>query len=171
MPVQLDALLIAVSIYSRIKNALDLSSTLDTIQRNKSYSFTDGAGADQADVHWSDERTLAALASEDLDLAGGLIDAFGAAITFARIKGIYVEADATNINLVAVGGAGANALLGWMASASDNIRVRPGGLFLLVAPDATGWPVTAGTADLLRIANLAGGTSVKYRIVLVGSLT
>jgi len=171
MPVQLDALLIAVSIYSRIKNALDLSSTLDTIQRNKSYSFTDGAGADQADVHWSDERTLSASATEDLDLAGGLTDAFGAAITFARIKAIYIEADSANTNNVLLGGAAANAFVGPFGAAAHTIAVRPGGAVLLVAPDATGYVVTAGTGDLLRVGNSGAGTSVKYRIVVVGSLT
>jgi len=171
MPVQLDALLIAVSIYSRIKNALDLSTSLDTIQRNKSYSFTDGAGADQADVVWSDERTLAASATEDLDLAGGLIDAFGVAITLARIKAIYVEADSSNTNNVLLGGAAANAFATPFADVTDRVTLRPGGALLLVAPDATGYVVTAGTGDLLRAGNSGAGTSVKYRIVLVGSLT
>src|SRR3990172_6448394 len=133
MAVQLDALLIAISIYSRIKSALDLSTSLDTIQRNKSYSFTDGAGADQADVVWSDERTLAASATEDLDLAGGLTDAFGTAITFARVKGIYIEADSTNTNNVFVGGAALNAFATLFGDATDKIVLRPGGALLLVA--------------------------------------
>src|SRR3990172_6816581 len=165
----LDALLIAVSLYSRIKNALDLSSSLDTIQRNKSYSFTAGAAADQADVHWSDERTLAASATEDLDLAGGLTDAFGAAITFARIKAIYVEADSANTNNVLLGGAAANAFATPFADAIDKVTLRPGGALLLVAPDATGYVVTASTADLLRVGNSGAGTSVKDRIMLVCS--
>ena len=166
-----DALVIAVSIYSRIKNVLKLSNSLDTIQKNVSYTFTDGAGADQADEHWSDERTLAASASEDLDLAGVLTDAFGAVITFARIKFLYVEADAANTNDVVVGGAPANAWLGPFADVTDKFKVRPGGAHFDLDRTAGGFVVTAGTGDLLRVANSGAGTSVKYRMVLIGSLS
>jgi hypothetical protein len=166
----LDALQIGISIYARIKNALKLSSTLDTIQKNVSYSFTDGAGANQADVHWSDERIIAASGAEDLDLAGALTDAFGAVISFVRIKAIYIEADAANTNNVLLGGAAANAFINWVADATDRLSIRPGGAFLLVASDAVAYAVTAGTGDLLRVGNSGAGTSVKYRIILIGSL-
>jgi hypothetical protein len=171
MAITLDAFLAAISIYSRTKNPLKLSTTLDGIQRNVSYSFTDGAGANQMDAVWSDERTIAASGTDDLDLAGGLTDAFGAAITFARIKFLYLEADSTNVNNVVLGGAAANAFINWVADATDKVVARPGGAFLLIANDATGYAVTAGTGDILRIANSGAGTSVKYRIILGGSLT
>jgi len=169
--VTLDALLIAVSIYSRIKNALDLSTSLDTINRNKSWSFTDGAGLDQADVVWSDERTLGASGDENLDLSGVLTDAFGTVITFARIKAIYLEADSANTNDVWLGGAAANIFATPFAGGSGVVSIPPNGMLFMVAPGATAWVVTAGTADQLRVRNSGAGTSVKYRIVLVGSLT
>jgi len=37
------------------------------------------------------------------------------------------------------------------------------------AADATTYAVTAGTGDLLKVANSAGGTSVTYDIVIIGS--
>lgn len=168
----LDALQVNVSVYSRIKNALDLSTTLDTIQRNLGFTFTDGAAANQADIHWSDERTLAANASEDLDLNGGLTDAFGAAIAAARVKILLIESDAANTNDVLVQSAPSNAFTA-LGGGDTGVyaAVKPGGLVLFIAPNAEGYVVTAGTGDLLRIANPTGGTSVKYRITLVASLS
>jgi hypothetical protein len=170
MAVTLDAAVLAVSLFSRIKNALDLSTPKDEIQRNPTFSFTDGAGANQADEHWSDERTLGASSSESLDLAGGLTDAFGTIITFARIKAIYIEADATNTNNVLVGAPASNGLTSFI-SANAAVAIKPGGFFLLVAPDAAGHVVTPGTGDLLSVANSGGTTGVKYRIYLLGALT
>jgi hypothetical protein len=171
MAITLDAFLAAISIYSRTKNPLKLSTTLDGIQRNLSYSFTDGAGANQMDAIWSDERTIAASGTDDLDLAGGLTDAFGAVITFARVKFIYLEADATNSNNVLIGGAAANQFLNWLQSPTDKVLLTPGGMQLVISNTAAGYAVVAGTGDILRVANGAGGSTVKYRIILGGSLT
>ena len=40
-------------------------------------------------------------------------------------------------------------------------------MLAMVNRDATGWTVTAGTGDLLKIANSTSGT-VLYRIVIIG---
>lgn len=48
---------------------------------------------------------LAASASENLDLAGGLTDDFGATLTFTAIKEIIIHASSANTNNVLVGGA------------------------------------------------------------------
>mgnify|MGYP000184442162 CR=1 FL=1 len=42
-------------------------------------------------------------------------------------------------------------------------------LVMAGAADATGYTVTATTADLLRIANSGAGTTVDYTIVVVGT--
>lgn len=70
----------------------------------KILQFSNGTGADQADLLWADERTLAASASEDLDLAGVLADAFGATLGMAEVVMILVIAAAANTNNVVVGG-------------------------------------------------------------------
>ena len=41
---------------------------------------------------------------------------------------------------------------------------------MLVAPDANGYAITATTADLLKIANSAGGTSVTYTIAILATV-
>lgn len=129
-----------------------------------------GTAAGQADKLWFDERTLAASATEDLDLAGVLVDEFGATVTLARIKGLVVAAAAGNTNNVVVGAAAANpwaALLG----ATGTVTVRPGACVAACVSegDATGYAVTAGTGDLLKVANSAGGTSVTYQIIVIGA--
>ncbi len=128
-----------------------------------------GTGAGQADRMYSDRRTLAASANEDLDLAGGLASPFGvAAQTFAKIKAILVIAAPENTNDVVVGGAASNAFAAPFDAADNKVKVPPGGMMLLTAP-AAGWTVTASTADLFRIANGGSGTGVTYDIMILGT--
>jgi hypothetical protein len=150
--------------------ALDLTTTTDPLQFRRAVNLTDGTAAGQANKVFHDRRTLAASATEDLDLAGVLLDAYGAAITFARVKGIIISAAAANANNVVVGNATSN---GWatLLSATGTVTLRPGASFCAFAgaADGTGWAVTAGTGDLLKVANSGAGTSVEYDIVIVGA--
>lgn len=148
--------------------ALDLGTLSFTALIEKSLTLASGTGANQADRMFSDQRTLAASASESLDLAGSLTDVAGATITFARVKAVFVEAVAANTNDVQVTRPASNGLPLFMA-ASDGIAVRPGGMFAWVAPDATGVAVTAGTGDLLAFTNSAGTTGVTYNVIIVGA--
>lgn len=150
-------------------SVLDLATVTVPLTLRKAVSITAGTGANQADKVFHDQRTLTASSTEDLDLAGSLTDAFGATITFARIKGIFVAAASANTNNVLVGGAASNQFINWVSDATDKIVVRPGGWFGLVAPDATAYAVTAGTGDLLRIGNSGAGTAVTYDIILIGA--
>lgn len=129
-----------------------------------------GTGSGQADKLWvSGGRTLAASANEDLDLAGTLTDALGSTLTLARVKGLIIAASAANTNPVVVGAAAANGFFSWAGSATDKVNIRPGGVLALFAPDATAYPVTGGTGDLLRIANGGAGTPVQYDVIVIGS--
>ncbi|WP_060880623.1 hypothetical protein [Streptomyces scabiei] len=150
--------------------ALDLTTVSDPLQFRRAVQLSTGTGAGQADKVFHDRRTLAASATEDLDLAGVLSDAFGAGITFARIKGLYIAAAPANANNVVVGAASSNA---WatLLNATGTITLRPGGSFGAMAglADGTGWAVTAGTGDLLKVANSGAGTSVDYDVIIVGA--
>lgn len=127
-----------------------------------------GTGANQANNVFSDERTLAASASEDLDLAGVLANALGATLTFTAIKAILVIASSANVNNVVVGNTPLNAFTGPFTASAGAVSIPPGGFFFALNPGAAGWPVTAGTGDLLRVLNSAAGSSVTYRIVIIG---
>lgn len=165
----LDNTLLTMTIASVLNSALDLATVSVPLSKQYSIGLPNGTGASQADKIFHDTRTLAPSATEDLDLAGGLTDALGATLTFARIKALIVAAASGNTNNVLVGGAAANQFTNWVADVSDKITVRPGGLFVLAAPDATAYAVTGGTGDLLRIGNSAGSTSVTYDIIIIGA--
>jgi hypothetical protein len=161
---------LAVDFTAEQANDLDLGRGVADLMAPWLKQYTAGTGAGQADLLWTDNRTLAASATESLDLAGGsLVDPFGNTVTFARVKVLLALADAGNTNDVLLGGAAANAWATWAGDVTDIARVKPGGVFLAAAPGATGYPVTAGTGDLLKVANSAGGTPVTYRIVLLGA--
>lgn len=157
-----------ISIAANFQNAVDLSSAEFPLRVNNLFSFTDGTGANQIKSMFSDQRTLSASATEDLDLAGSLTDVYGATITFTKIKLLAIFAASGNTNDVLVGGAGSNGFTSWVGDATDVVKVKPGGALILVAPDATGYAVTAGTGDLLTITNSAGSTSVTYDVVIMG---
>lgn len=164
---------VGATIKGNYVSALDLGSA--TFPTNLSYgtAFTSGTGAGQVDKIWTDTRTLTASGTEDLDLAGVLTDAFGASITFARIKGILVSASPANTNNVIVGANVVNSwatMLGPTGASGGTVTLRPGAFFAagVGAADATGWAVTASTGDLLHVANSAGGTGVDYSIAVFG---
>lgn len=125
----------------------------------------------QADLVFADERTLAASATENLDLAGTLQNAFGQTITFARVKAIIITAPAANPGDILVGGAGSNAFLGPLNANTSSVAIRPGGVALFACNDITGWPVTAGTGDLLKVTNGSGAGAGTYDIMIVGLST
>lgn len=143
----------------------DLGVAQFPLSYDSQFSFTDGSGANQAGKIFSDTRTLAASATESLDFSGVLLDPFGAVITSAKLKALIIKAAAANTNDVLVGGAASNALSSLFGDATDIIVVKPGGLFCVVAPQAAGYAITAGTGDLLKVANSSSGTGVTYDII------
>lgn len=128
-----------------------------------------GTGLDQQNEVWYDVgRTLAASASESLDLAGGLVNPFGEAITFTKIKGIYIY----NNNLVAgdilrIGGAASNAFP-LFAHTSDKIDCNPGQTIFIDDPSLAARAVTAGTGDLLKLEEVGGANTVTFDIAIWG---
>lgn len=149
--------------------ALDFAIPAAPLQKVFSKLLTSGTGADQADRIWHDQRTLTASSTENLDLAGVLTDSFGATVTFARVKLLWIYAAAGNTNNVIVGGEATNGWATWVGAAAHTVTIRPGGLMFLAAPDATAYAVTAGTGDLLKIANSGGGSSVTYDVIVIGA--
>ena len=131
---------------------------------------TSGTGAGQADRLFSDQRTIAASSNDDLDLAGVLTDAFGATLTFVKVKGILISAAAANTNTLVIGGA-SSTFASWVTGTNPAVVLRPGGIFLLASgsADTTAYAVTATSADVLRITNGGAGTTVTYDINIWGT--
>lgn len=157
---------IRLSIAASLTGTNDLGSPklkLDDIV--ESLELTPGTGSiGQADLLFSDTRTLTASASEDIDLAGVLSSAFGATITAAEIVALYVKAHAANTNNVNVTRPASNGVPIFLA-ASDGRAIKPGDYLLII--DTAGIAVTASTGDLITLTNSAGTTSVTYDIVVI----
>ena len=134
---------------------------------DKILPFANGNGANQANILFADRRTLAAEATEDIDLAGALSSAFGATITAASVVAVMVIASASNTNNVVIGnGTHPITLFG---GTTPTFSVKPGGLFVTAAPGVGGLAaVTAGTGDDIAITNSGAGSSVTYDILILG---
>jgi hypothetical protein len=157
---------VKASIEGSARLARDGRDTVDPIPHSDDYVFGSGAGAGRVDIEYVDDRTLATNTSENLDLSGSLVDAFGQIIVPANIKGIEISAAAANTTNLTVGGAASNAFLGPFGDATDVLVLKPGARF--VAFDPAGWTVTPSTGDILKVAN-AAGASATYRIKLLGA--
>lgn len=150
-----------------LTNTLDLVTGEAPLTKTVTLTLANGTGANQADVIWSDTRTLATGANEDLDFAGGgLTDAFGAAVEPARIKMLIIHADSENTTNLTISG-DANGIP-IFDDPTDTATIAPDGLFVIGDPGATGYVVTAATGDILQIAN-AAGASADYDIVVIGA--
>ncbi len=160
---------VVFSVSGNFQNDLDLGTDPNyNYNGNKTLSFANGTGASQADKVFADQRTLTASSTEDLDIvAGGLTDAFGTIFTLAEMKVLMVCAAAANTNNVVLGG-DANSVP-FLSTAATTVSIKPGGCFQLADPSAGGYAVTAGTGDIIQVANSAGGTSVTYDIIVIGS--
>jgi hypothetical protein len=156
---------ISMGFSSTQTNALDVTTGRAVTNICQGWNFANGTGADQASAVFTDTRTLSASATEDLDLAGVLTDAFGTTIAADRIKAIMITAAAGNTNDVQVTRP-ANGVPMFMAS-GDGVAIGPGGGFMLVAPNANGINVTASTGDLITVTNSAGSTSVTYTVAIL----
>lgn len=158
---------LSVGLNGKHTATVDLGSEARQIAENLALAFTNGTGSDQVDRAWADQRTLAASATEDLDLAGVLLDAFGAAITFVKIKAILIFAAVANTNDVQITRPASNGVPLFLAAA-DGIAIKPGGVFVWACPGA-GVAVTAATGDLLTITNSGAGTGVTYDAIILGT--
>ena len=147
-------------------SVLDLSTIRDSSNVSGSDTLTSGTGLDQADRIFHDRRSLAAT-TEELDLAGSLTDVFGAALTFVKVKGIWIKNNNTTAaQTLTVGGAASNAFL-LFADATDKMAIGPNSQLFRWEPSLAGIPVTAGTGDKLKFD--AGAVTISYDIVIIGT--
>jgi len=159
---------VTARVVGQYTSASGLGSASFTLDQQALAQFQPGTGAGKADLAFADRRTLAAAATENLDLAGALTDPLGAALTFGHVKAIYVTAKSTNTNSVVVGGAASNGFAGPFGGTTPTLSIPPGGFLLLTHPGA-GWVVTPTSGDLLKVANSGAGTSVQYDVILIGT--
>lgn len=128
----------------------DISRTLRATPVSYAMSLSDGTGASQAQVVWSDSRTLAG-ASESLDPASLSDTRDGAAVTvtMTAVKVAYLRNTHASISLTAAGG-----------PFGSGVTVQPGGVAAVASPTAGGLSAAAITAT--------GSAGATYDIVLIG---
>lgn len=133
--------------------------------------LVEGTAVNQTDLLWMDERTVSASTNDDIDLAGVLMEATGGSFVAAELVFIFIinkpRSGAANVSNLTIGNA-TNPIVGMTGAASATIGpIRPNGFFMLGSPDAAGQgPITAGTGDILRVANGSGGSNT-YQIAIV----
>ncbi len=159
---------VTAQIEAQYRNLLDLSTPADPLLERIKIQLTNGTTADRADLLFHDRRTIAASSNEDLDLAGSLASPFGATLTFVELRAVLIAASSANTNNVRVTRPASNGVPLFLA-ASDGIDVPPGGVFLWSCPADGKVAVTAGTGDLINVANSSSGSSVTYDVVIVGT--
>ena len=99
-----------------------------------------------------------------------LADDLGQAQNFAKIKVIMIKASSANTNDLVVGNAASNGFIGPFGAATHTVAVKPGGTLLMECSGTlAGWPVTAGTADILKLANGGAGSAVVFDIAILGT--
>jgi hypothetical protein len=151
-------------------SVLDLSSATNDLQLTPEIALSDGAGVNQANRVFQDTITLAAASETLLDLTA-LTDALGGAVSFARLKAIYLRnKSATAGDNLELGGTVTAGLSTLYVGTNAGQLIGPGGIALLVNPSAAGWVVTPTTADILRIGN-PGSNAITYDIVVIGAAT
>jgi hypothetical protein len=132
-----------------------------------SYTFTNGTGASQIDLHWekagNSAVTLAAGASVTYTLSA-LADDIGRTVAFARVRRLSLRITAkTGGDYLTVGGAATNP---WTAPWSGTVTVRD--YLLDVAAGATAHVVSAGSSDQLKITN-SGSNPLTFEVALSGA--
>ena len=135
--------------------------------REYSWSFANGTGAEQANLLWTDERSLATGANEDIDVAASLVNAYGDAAVFAKVKAIIIFAKAANTTILTVSRP-ATSGLPFLDTDGDAFKLGPGDFCVFTRRAAAGIAVSAGADDVINILNAAGATAT-YEILILGT--
>lgn len=148
---------------------IGLRTVTTTLDQDYTQLFSSGTGANQGNALYQTSATLAASATTTYDLNGSLTDDFGQSVTCTKLRAVVVKASSSNTNSVVVGGGSTTvtALTTTGAFTSAGMPIRPGGVWFMTFPDSTGGAVTAGSSDILQIANSAAGSSVTYDFIVV----
>lgn len=129
-------------------------------------SLGNGVTANNYDLLYMAERTVASASNDDIDLAGVLTSPLGETIAAVEVVGVIVinapKSGAANTTNLTLGGA-TNPVAAYAAAGRS---ISPGGFSAEFSPGASGLgAVTAGTGDKLRVAN-SSGASATYQIAI-----
>lgn len=166
---------VVLTLISRMTKALDFSTPADivTVGQNSfpegSFSLADGNGDGQAQAHFSDLRTVAAGATDSLDLHGSLTGPLGDAFSLVTLRlALIVIKDPLSTKYLRVGPQGVtNAAQLGFGGIGSTVYIEFD-RFQMLERINTGWAITAGTADLLPVKN-PSAVSIDYGVLLIGT--
>jgi hypothetical protein len=161
------ALTSTASIRGALTTAGDGGTTELPINEALTKTVAHGTGIDQATHIYIDDFSISASGTLDIDLSGSLEDRHGNAAVFTAIKEILLIADATNTNDVVYGN-GTNPFVGPLSAGTATVTVKPGNRFNVTNYSAAGWSLTAGSSDVIKLANSSSGSAVTGTIVIIG---
>lgn len=160
---------ILLSILAHETSSGDISRTLRATPASYSLSLSDGTGANQAQVVWSDSRTIPAEAVEDIDLQS-LSDDRGV-VSFSAVKVLYIKNTHASVQIDIRQGVSLANSWDWIGYAADDglgeTVVPAGGCIMVAAPTAAGVSV----ADDRKIIRIVAAAGVTYEIILIGEGT
>ncbi|MCE9555206.1 MAG: hypothetical protein K8T91_17795 [Planctomycetes bacterium] len=154
------------------QESLPLSTVADAARLEYAVNLSDGDGAGEVDALWHGEIELAAAAQQDLDLTNLTMTMFGDTISvdLAAVKAMLIVNTATEAGddlLIGGAGSGGDAWAGPWNNDQDAKQVVAADSAALLVNRLEGWPVTAGSANVLRIKNNGAGP-ITARIVIAG---
>jgi hypothetical protein len=161
---------IKASINWLFQEPLALTTVGDASQLSYDDQLANGAAADQADTIWSDQRTVAAAAHDDLDLTNLTHTLFGStlAIDLASVKAIFiVNTSTTSGDLLRLDSSVANACTAPFGGSATSLVEIGADSALLLSSKKDGWTVDS-THKILRVAN-PSADSITYSIVILGT--
>jgi hypothetical protein len=155
-----------LTIQAQIQKNTSLNTLVTSCGVDINEVIANGTGTGQVDAVYAKRITIADSGTPtDLDLAGSLTDPFGDVVTFAEILLLFVRFNGST-GVLSVGGDAA-AIATLTGNVNDVIGVTAGGHICLYSPTATGYAVTATTADVLQFA-ISTGTSVTADVIILG---
>lgn len=153
--------LLALTLQVTAKTAIDSHSAGPSIQE----ILASGVAIDQCDIAYAKQRTVADNATPDtIDLAsGGLVGVDNNVVSFVKVVAILIVSNATDDTHILTVGGGTNSPAWFPAQLLGGKRA----MLLKYDRSLAGYPVTAGTGDIIKVVT-AAGTLVPYTIVVIG---
>lgn len=160
--------------YKKTGATVDYASPIDTSSPIFIADLTSGTGANQADIFFRAEITIASGATATIDLNGGAnMDIFGTTLAMLHIVDMMVinapiDPSATQNTTVVTFGGGTNPVVGYLGGTNPVVPLNPGDMFKKANTGANGLcAVVPGSADTLTFVN-ATGPQAKVQICVIG---
>lgn len=146
------------------------TNTTNSFAFSANSAFTNGSGNGKASKIYAATLTVTGGGgTSSIDLISATTDPLGQALSFAKVKGIYVchKTPAATGTTAITGNFLADVVMG---DASASYTLNPGHFFLLgggATNNDLGWAATAGTADTITFTN-ADAASVSIDVCIIG---